>query len=896
MDPKSKRFLDFQKSILRTTNDTNERKWYDRLKRTDRSSMSDNANNDNNNRKRKLRGSEPAWTDSVSTVAAAQFGARRLPELKSLFRHLPEKESTDHSAGGTADENKNKKKRTFASSGQTPIFNPFSTVHEAAWRSGGRKTSSRHLRRRATSHKSRRTNRRHIAISATTTTTHSTSTTASATAADASNATTGTSPSVEPEPNDDNDAIDASSSSNALDRRPILKEQCRRVRRQTSARLHTFHDGWRHERDAFPLCHGTAVSNDNHATVAIARLEKDRNQIGTKQPHCNLPMIRENSTDKLNNNTNGKSNNNDHWLATHVWHAKRFRMESLWGWKVPMLHTNRGCDAAVRLSRDKCLIQDATWCTQPLWFQISPLKPATTPTTPPLPPPTTTPSYSSDAIFSTWERFQGIVQRLIPHFEYNPLGQSDHTGEGMLHRPDCFPAAAIGPVHWIVTVRHPLLAQNDNATGISVGDQQSDVFFVYFFVHPSIEQTAILHFREVFNMDDLSIRDEEILGPWYGIVGGMACFKLRGLLASECIQPGLRDMWHENASNGHWLDFWKRLNSTSVEHGQLFRSPNFSGSPSTKAAFVLRCRRPRQTIIGSGNWAVCGWDLFCHASQAKSLFVSIVVRGGACPIGQAEEAYLSLECSPSMLIFPRDYPDTEEGISFWYERSDDWRLVRKYWEGGGGRIASSTSHTPSTHHFSHAILTVFSQETCKSNVVVVRDAYTDPFRRALRGCCKSLVARCSLATSPQRRKHRGTGRTRSYVAAPRISDEEFALHHEYCTLLLQTLSLPAVLVCCINGTGRGTFPVGSGLYPVGEDSNAMGFITSSAFSVSRGFFHGIGIVVAKDFLQAIMSSRSDNTCVVRRCTDGSKSVELKVRVNHPQEVFREVTLSLLDSD
>ena len=57
-----------------------------------------------------------------------------------------------------------------------------------------------------------------------------------------------------------------------------------------------------------------------------------------------------------------------HWIPTHIWHAKRFRMHDLWGWQVPLLHTNRGTQAAVRLvSKDeKCLVQDVTWRVQPV--------------------------------------------------------------------------------------------------------------------------------------------------------------------------------------------------------------------------------------------------------------------------------------------------------------------------------------------------------------------------------------------------------------------------------------------------------------------------------------------------------------------------------------------------
>ena len=39
------------------------------------------------------------------------------------------------------------------------------------------------------------------------------------------------------------------------------------------------------------------------------------------------------------------------WLETHIWHAKRFRMEDLWGYRIPISSYQRGFRPTYRDSR-----------------------------------------------------------------------------------------------------------------------------------------------------------------------------------------------------------------------------------------------------------------------------------------------------------------------------------------------------------------------------------------------------------------------------------------------------------------------------------------------------------------------------------------------------------------
>ena len=174
----------------------------------------------------------PAFCDASATVSATTFGARRLPEIKDLWSKVSRGEES------------------------TSVSLP---------PSGGRKTSSRHLRRRATSHASRKRHRY---------------------------------------PDPDRKGFSKKDSNEACN-------PSRRSLRRKASNLQLEHETWRKE-----ATDGTLS----------------------------------NSPDRVN------------WLPTHFWHAKRFHMGDMWGWRVPMMHSNRGPGAALRLLREgKSLLQDVTW-------------------------------------------------------------------------------------------------------------------------------------------------------------------------------------------------------------------------------------------------------------------------------------------------------------------------------------------------------------------------------------------------------------------------------------------------------------------------------------------------------------------------------------------------------
>ncbi|CAD5112292.1 DgyrCDS1521 [Dimorphilus gyrociliatus] len=49
------------------------------------------------------------------------------------------------------------------------------------------------------------------------------------------------------------------------------------------------------------------------------------------------------------------------WLETHIWHAKRFKMMEMWGYKIPLKPSDKGKRAAYRATKRNCTIQDISY-------------------------------------------------------------------------------------------------------------------------------------------------------------------------------------------------------------------------------------------------------------------------------------------------------------------------------------------------------------------------------------------------------------------------------------------------------------------------------------------------------------------------------------------------------
>ena len=266
------------------------------------------------------------------------------------------------------------------------------------------------------------------------------------------------------------------------------------------------------------------------------------------------------------------------------------------------------------------------------------------------------------------------------------------------------------------------------------------------------------------------------------------------------------------------------LASPLYRHGSLLWS-------SSTLPFCLRRVSLRDTAAKSNNYSACGFDLFlCPVSStvrnleeahAKTIFHNLVLAG-ACPIGLTEEAALQLDCDPPLPLFPRDYPDTVQGKLYWSSNIDqnDWVQVRNHLEGGGGRIRIKCEEpVPNSLDWSELVASSASSNAVSSSdpsIVMVREAFADPFRKALARVGYLPSAHHNAADQKDQlltaRRYRRPADMPFCVAAQRRVKAEFAAHQQLCQTLSSALTLPAVLLCHVQVLGRGVLRPGARLY------------------------------------------------------------------------------------
>jgi hypothetical protein len=599
-----------------------------------------------------------------------------------------------------------------------------------------------------------------------------------------------------------------------------------------------------------------------------------------------------------------------HWMVTHLWHAKRFHMESLWGWRVPLCHSNRGARAALRLQDEgRCSIQDVTWKRQSA-------------------------TISSTLPLST---LLPILSRMCPEFAISKatLGGSQ-MGSGILHQIDQFPLQAFGPARWQVSS-----FQNDNDVSLR--------WVVQWMVHPSIFQnlTDCLQFL-MTERDDISIQWEKYLHS------SSSCFQLCGSSATRIIQNVLRPTTRtcrQNPNDWDWAQLPEQQDAAnSLPHGSIVRvnialDANSSSSSTiiestkdpekttlpkfqqhvddvhksiqrnnlendkmatvraSKNQVLLVWRAPR-TLDCPTNYAVSGWEIYCSCPElAKAIWMKLVLAGPCCAIGMAEESHLKLECSPPLLVFPRDYVDTQQGQLYWASTNSSWNLVRRIWEGGWGRLPIQCHSLKLPNVRWRSLVSSEKnedrvmeedddpqQETRDPQVVVVRGTFAQPFVDALNGCGQLITTSCAI-TQPNRtrsRKHRRARRSNDVVQPPPLSRNQAEIWNQSCNILGSSLSLPAVLVCQVLVSGRGTIASGA---TVELSSILLGFVTVGSFSLKRGSCHGIAVVGAARLLQALTTIEGSLGRVVR-LPNGSCEIQLAVTVGSG-EVKCKGTMSII---
>lgn len=760
----------------------------------------------------------PAFLDASATVSASTFGARRLPEIKALWK---------------ANDNNN------IASSSIPTTEPL--------RSTGGKTSSRHLRRRTTSYKSRKRHR-----------------------------------------------YPAGAPQEMVEENDKKSTKSRKSRRKNKRNLCHEHEHW---------------IRNNHATT-----HSDGNKV---EPNTDDKAVSQERPAVV------------HWMTTHLWHAKRFRMATLWGWQIPMVHTNRGPKAALRLIREgKTLIQDVTWkMAQPIVMVVDDI---------------------NDDDDNKIMMIQGALQRLCPNFQFLLRGEVDGsgimTGKGMMYKLDQFPRSTIGPTSWLISRQRPLVRE----VGGSINRKRVS-YYLYFWVEPVIQAQVWAEFetlKEAWLEKSKQGQASTIPSFQFGFqsktssqtascTSGLCCLQLRGMHATETLQKLLnKESGHDTSKEDEDYPFSGSSNDrllndnslhTTLQGGTVLpvdfrvsQSPTTRDDNDSSILHLPWIKGSRALVI---SHCVCdpnmlpqnapglGWDIYCDASLAKKLFVAFMLDGQACPIGIVEESYAKMECFPPIAdVFPRDFPETKEGRRYWLgnlsvdddsgvESSTDLQILRLCLEEGeaGGRVAVPTirqrcSRLPSSKEGKSQIRTKISpQRLCSidwsnlvqaednddsdvddsedsqhsmqhpKDVVMMRGLFGKPVVDMLSGSGKVSVQITSANQNrPVSLNRRRVKRSHEIHHVIPLSREEADAHLSSCTSLLRSLSLPAVIACHLRVVGAGTLHAGAAIFAkkADNDSNLLGYVTAGVFSAARGSSHGIGVLGASRLLRAVVEATS----------------------------------------
>ncbi len=739
----------------------------------------------------------PAFLDATSSVSASTFGARRLPELKSLyFATRPEHNDSDH------------------------------IIHERKnLLSGGGKRSSRHLRRRTTAIHSRRHRHRY------------------------------------PSPNK---AIE-------------YKGSTRKSKRKKTHHLESEHLQWLSPK------------------VAIEAVSIDENDESDQLPW------------------------NKMWQVTHRWHAKRFHLLSsplsvkkerdpvLGKWTgIPLVHTNRGPRAAIRLSQNKdksselssVMVRDVTWEVQPLLLRV-------------------VNSNNERKLFKANEAAQFLLQNLgkICPGLLQPAGGGEALSDFFsgklsiqetLYEPDSFPSGAIGPGSW-------RMLPGNSESAIEIRCHPS--------IRPRIQGMLQQLASNIPSSSSLRLKLETVSERTPRI-----CFRLFGIHSLNALNKVLA-LYQGNEKE--FLDKHKIRESSSgiLSNGSIIRIKSVmmtnEATNTVTDDIVLIYRAPR-SLDCPANCAIAGWEVHCtNAVFAKALWLSLVTLDdsssgirGCCAIGLIEDYHMRLECEPPIPVFPRDYVDTEDSHKYWGSSSAScsWKRIRQVCEGGWGRLPIEKEKRLDALEMidfgkfvpldeSESETGADEDNKKQSSIVVVRGAFGQPFVDAIRALCGSYASSEGPSPStldPQITKRRRRNRRPScpknkVILSPPLSEAARISLADYCRNLSSSLTLPAALLVHIRAIGKGTIAPGMGILGAGMKGEGciLGKITSGGFSSSRGVCHGIGMVGAVRLLDYLVrttsneenddSSKTKNGSIasygrIVRLANGSQSRQLLVRV------------------
>ncbi len=857
----------------------------------DKRSDDTNKRQKTNRRRRPIDPSSlPRFLDSTGAVTASTFAARRLPEMKSLWRSFL---STKHAQTDAT---------LIDAGGITCTTSSFAagtadaTDDAALYRSGGRKTSDRHLRRRTGSHCRRRRHRYPAG---------------------------GGLPASVDGPGDETNTADDGDVMMATRRKKPSKEKenpCRRARRKRGL-LCEAHRHWQ-----------SATSRELTTSSPLeASTTPQHSPVGTTAAPTK-------------------------WLETHLWHTKRFHMGNLFGWSVPLVHTGRGTAAALRLAQTNCTVQDGTWsidggatelCAPSMKELISTLAKLCGEQAEAL---------QDKSVLSGRRWGEGTVHRPGAY----PLGVIGparflfyrHEENGIIGTVD-----GSGCKYRVAIFVHPAIREklDEAARLVIMADCECSVGQIggglaLFKVRGANAMNSI---KSALGPKVPSAAKDQTI-TWDQVSNSSQAHRIlpHGTIIPVKLSPKLRGTDNTRTCDNANADRSNAVPRNTIEENSIAHiAATIYGKDeeprdlplvrhdvgSTHFAVLISHRPNNGSSQIRHNVASCGWDILCAPSMARDIFLCLNNNGGACAVGLAEEANAALEAEPPISTFPRDFPDTMTGEAYWSGQDSEWNIVRCCLEHGsrGGRFKTELKRTTKTHasetysggiHYhpidwksiTDCIAVTDKEEEVDAKdkdegtggVEVVRGAFGAPFAQALTSSGRFAAdteTAVSNANNAKKRRPRRRVRPANVAAhAEPLGDDEADAHENMCQMLLSSLSLPALLRCHISIEGKGNLLPGATIFECNKDAKmqsscgtdtTLGYVVAGSFSSNRGLCHGPGFVGARRLLHSLVKMESANTVsVMNQGEEGDRSVALRVLVKNAAaggRAVRSATLTLM---
>ena len=580
------------------------------------------------------------------------------------------------------------------------------------------------------------------------------------------------------------------------------------------------------------------------------------------------------------------------WIETHLWHRKRFVMTNLFGWCVPIQHSNRGARAAIRLSKTSCTLQDATWECRPIEICCR--------------------KFSNDDTVQQQQYLTHLLAeacggKMNESFYKNVHLVSVWKGyymiDGVLHNHKEFPAGAISPAKFLF--------------GKLQTDSNHWRLAVHVYVHPSVYKEVKTFFEYLIKEEDLG---DDIEKP-RSVKNGTSYFRVRGYNATNLLVKSF-DVFGTNENEVHnWERFFQSnscIKNGAVVPVKLRRRSIAATSDHDGGMSEISCgevtddnrknrnnlyddcdfnnidSRSLQTFIHDDNSSCIlihrkdrnkkdvGWDMICPSIDAKAIFTSLTLSG-ANVIGIVEAEALRVDNGYAIEpMFPYDFPDTAQGRLYWNGKAgSDWCLIRQAIGGSrkrdrcSYRIKQLQNKISSKFQVHEAIdWLAINPPSNQSSILVIRQSdFGSVFVKML----------SSSASITQKKVSNGKSRCRcaqkSRVQTPNLLCKEERLKHtETCRQLCRSLTAPTLVFCSITMIKEGMLVPGLKIYAFDtifdEEHNNIGVVTAGRFSSQQGRCVGSALMSADRFL----TSLAKGFIVSVAYEQSQKRIELKVWV------------------